>query len=193
MLHMRDANNNLYEEILIAGFGGQGILLAGRLLAQAAMKTGHEVTCMPSYGAEVRGGTANCMLVISNQPVASPLVGSPNSLIAMNKASLDKFAPCIKAAGLLIMNSSLIDEMPKLDKSIEILAVPADEIAVELGNQKVANMVVLGAYLQRRGIITPDAAAVCLEDVIARHHHRTVPINTQAIHKGAEFARKNSS
>ena len=193
MLHMRDANNNVYEEILIAGFGGQGILLAGRLLAQAAMKTGHEVTCMPSYGAEVRGGTANCMVVISNQPVASPLVGRCNSLIAMNKASLDKFAPCIKSAGLLIMNSSLIDEMPKLDKSIEILAVPADEIAVELGNQKVANMVVIGAYLQRRGIISPDVAAACLEDVIARHHHRTVPINIQAIHKGAEFARKNSS
>ncbi len=192
MLHMRDANNNLYEEILIAGFGGQGILLAGRLLAQAAMKTGHEVTCMPSYGAEVRGGTANCMVVISNQPIASPLVGSCNSLLAMNKASLDKFAPCIKRAGLLIMNSSLIDEMPKLDKSIEILAVPADEIAVELGNQKVANMVVIGAYLQRRGIITPDAAAACMEDVIAKHHHRTVPINIQAIHKGAEFARKSS-
>jgi len=189
VLHMRDANNNLYEEILIAGFGGQGILLAGRLLAQAAMKTGHEVTCMPSYGAEVRGGTANCMVVISNQPVASPLVGRCNSLIAMSKASLDKFAPCIKSAGLLIMNSSLIDEMPKLDRSIEILAVPADEIAVELGNQKVANMVVIGAYLQRRGIISPDVAAACLEDVIARHHHRTVPINTQAIHKGAEFAR----
>jgi 2-oxoglutarate ferredoxin oxidoreductase subunit gamma len=189
VLCMRNTNNNVYEEILIAGFGGQGILLAGKLLAQAAMKTGHEVTCMPSYGAEVRGGTANCMVVISNQPIASPLVGSCNSLIAMNKASLDKFAPCIKPAGLLIMNSSLIDEMPKLDKSIEILAVPADEIAVELGNQKVANMVVLGAYLQRRGIISPDAAAACLEDVIAEHHHRTVPINTQAIHRGAEFAR----
>ncbi len=189
---MRDTNNELYEEIIIAGFGGQGIILAGRLLAQAAMKTGHEVTFMPSYGAEVRGGTANCMVVIANQPVASPLVSSPNTLIAMNKASLDKFAPCIKDGGLLIMNSSLTGELPKPDKGIEILAVPADEIAVELGNQKVANMIAIGAYLQKGGLISPDAAAECLADVIAKRHHQTLTINTQAIHKGAEFIRKNS-
>ena len=183
--------NNLYEEIIIAGFGGQGIILAGRLVAQTAMKAGKEVTYMPSYGAEVRGGTANCMVIIADEPIASPLVDRPDSLIVMNKASLNKFAPRLKAGGLLVMNSSLIDTKPELDDSIEIVAVPADEIAVELGNKKAANMVALGAYFQKRGILSPDAAVDCLSDTIASRYHKTLPVNTEAIHKGAEFTKDN--
>ena len=102
-------SNSFYEEVIIAGFGGQGIMLAGRLLAQTAMKAGKEVTYMPSYGAEVRGGTANCMVVMAERKIASPLVSKPDSLIAMNKASLNKFATRLKNGGLLVMNSSLID------------------------------------------------------------------------------------
>ncbi|MHC4425014.1 MAG: 2-oxoacid:acceptor oxidoreductase family protein [Planctomycetota bacterium] len=181
-------SDGFYEEIIIAGFGGQGIMLAGKLLAQTAMRAGKEVTYMPSYGAEVRGGTANCMVVIAEKEIACPVVGRPDSLIVMNKASLNKFAGRLKNGGLLIMNSSLIDSEPQLDDSVEIVAVPADELAVELGSHRSANMVAMGAYLQKRGYLTPDAAAQALPEAIARRHHKTLPVNIKALHKGGEFA-----
>jgi len=192
------AQNSFYEEVIIAGFGGQGIILAGRLLAQTAMKAGKEVTFMPSYGAEMRGGTANSMVIIADCAIASPLVTRPDSAIVMNKASLNKFAPRIKNNGLLVMNSSLIDpaaflrkqEAGDVDESIDILAVPADNIAVELGSQKSANMVAIGAYLQRRGLFGHDAAAESLPDVLAKRYHKTLPVNTEALCRGAEFAKK---
>ena len=177
----------LYEEIVIAGFGGQGIIVAGKLLAQTAMAAGKEVTCMPSYGAEVRGGTANCMVIIADEPIACPVVDKPDSLIAMNKASLDKFAPRVKAGGLLVMNSSLIDTQPQVDETIEIVAVPADELAVELGSPKSANMVALGAYLQKRGHLSIDEAAEALRDVLAERYHETLQANIEAMRRGAEF------
>ena len=180
-----------YEEVLIAGFGGQGILLAGKLLAQTAMKAGKEVTYMSSYGAEVRGGTANSMVVMAENTIACPLVSQPDSLIVLNKASLNKFGPKLKKNGLLIMNSSLIDVEPQLDGSIEIVAVPADELAVELGSHRSANMVAIGAYLQMRGDLTPDAAAEALPDVLAKRYHKTLPVNAAALRKGAEFVRND--
>ena len=180
---------NSYEEIIIAGFGGQGILLAGKLLAQTAMKAGKEVTYMASYGAEVRGGTANSMVVIAENKIACPLVSKPDSLIVLNKASLNKFGPRLKKNGLLIMNSSLIDVEPQLDDSIEVLTIPADELAVELGSHKSANMVAVGAYLQMRGTLSPDAAAEALPDVLAERYHKTIPVNAAALRKGGEFAR----
>ena len=181
--------NNFCEEVIIAGFGGQGIILSGRLLAQTAMKAGKEVTYMPAYGAEVRGGTSNCMVIIAERKIASPLVSKPDSLIAMNKASLHKFAGRIKAGGLLIYNSSLIDEAPEgLAEGVEVLALPADNLAVQLGNKKTANMVAIGAYLQKRRLFSPDAAAENLADVLAKRYHQTLPVNTKALHRGAEFA-----
>jgi len=182
--------NGHYEEIVIAGFGGQGIMLAGKLLAQTAMREGKEVTYLPSYGAEVRGGTANCMVVISEEEIACPLVAQPDSLIVMNKASLNKFAPRLKKGGLLVMNVSLIDNEPEFDDSIDVVAVPADELAVELGSQKSANMVALGAYLQKRGYLSPDAAGEALADVLAERYHKTLPVNIVALHKGAQFAQE---
>jgi 2-oxoglutarate ferredoxin oxidoreductase subunit gamma len=183
--------NGFYEEVIIAGFGGQGVILAGRILAQTAMNAGKEVTFMPSYGAEMRGGTANSMVVIADEPIASPLVSRCDCLIAMNKASLNKFAPFIKTGGLLIMNSSLIDCKPDVVNLINVLAVPADDIAVELGNQKSANMVVLGAYLQSRDLFSVDAAAKSLPDVLAERYYKTIPLNTEALRRGAEFAENN--
>jgi 2-oxoglutarate ferredoxin oxidoreductase subunit gamma len=185
------AANSFCEEIVIAGFGGQGIMLAGKLLAQTAMRAGKEVTYMPSYGAEVRGGTANCMVVISEREIACPVVGRPDSLIVLNKASLRKFAPRLKNGGLLIMNSSLIDVVPEVDDSIEIVSIPADELAVELGSPKSANMVALGAYLQKRGYLTPEEAAQALPDVLARRYHQTLPVNINALRKGGEYAGNN--
>jgi 2-oxoglutarate ferredoxin oxidoreductase subunit gamma len=183
--------NGSCEQVVIAGFGGQGIILAGKLLAQTAMKAGKEVTYMPSYGAEVRGGTANCVIVIADEPISSPVIDKPDALIAMNKASLEKFAPKIKPAGLLVMNSSLIDETPQLDESIEIIRLPADKIALDLGGKKVANMVALGAYLQKCGLLSPEAAADCLPDVLAERYHVTIPLNKKALQKGAQFVKEN--
>ena len=182
-------SNNSCEEVIIAGFGGQGIMLLGKLLAQTAMKAGKEVTYIPSYGAEMRGGTSNCKVIISDSPIASPMVSNPDSLIAMNKASLNKFGSRIKAGGLLIYNSSLIDEAPQLGNTIETLAVPADKLAVELGNQKAANMVALGAYLQKRRIFSLDTAAKALPDILAKRYHKTLPININALNRGAKLAK----
>ncbi len=186
---MRNTNDKFYEEVIIAGFGGQGIMLTGRLLAQTAMEAGKEVTYMPSYGAEVRGGTANCMVVIAENKIACPVVAKPDSLIVLNKASLNKFGPRLKNNGLLIMNSSLIDTEPQLDDSIEIITVPADELAIELGSPKSANMVALGVYLQKRGQFTAEGAAQALPDVLAKRYHKTLPVNTEALRRGAEFAK----
>jgi len=186
-------NNNLYEEVVIAGFGGQGVMLAGKLLAQTAMKANKETTYMPSYGAEVRGGTANCMVVIADEPVACPVVVKPNSLIVLNKASLNKFAPRLQKGGLLIINSSLVDDKPQLEETIEVLEIPANELAVELGSIKSTNMVALGAYLQKRGLFEPNAAANCLPDVLAKRYHNTLPLNTKALQAGAEYVKENYS
>jgi 2-oxoglutarate ferredoxin oxidoreductase subunit gamma len=180
------------EELIIAGFGGQGIILAGRLLAQAAMKAGFEVTYMRSYGAEVRGGTANCMIVISEEPVACPLVSKPGSLIVMNNASLSRFGPSVKSGGLLVVNSSLVEHPPEPTDGTDVLSVPANDLAVELGSVKAANMVALGAYLQRRGILTTEQAADCLPHVLPERHRKTIPLNTAALQRGAEIAQTNA-
>ena len=180
-------SDGLYEEVIIAGFGGQGVMLAGKLLAQTAMMAGKEVTYMPSYGAEVRGGTANCMVVIADRPVASPVVTEPDSLIVMNKASLNKFAMRLKKNGLLVINSSLIPDCPVLDATIEVIKVPANDIAIELGTVRSANMVIMGAYLQKRGIFSCEAAAQGLADVLAKRHHDTLTLNSDALRRGAGY------
>jgi len=183
-------HNSLYEEVIIAGFGGQGVILLGKLLAQAAMKDGREVTYMPSYGAEVRGGTAHCMVIIADELIASPLVAQPDAIIIMNEASYKKFAPKVKTGGLLVLNSSMVTGQER-PGTVEVVAVPADDIAVELGSPKSANMVALGAYLQKRGLLKPTAAAQCLGDVLSQRYHKTIPVNEQALLRGAEFVRNN--
>jgi len=182
------ASNGLYEEIVIAGFGGQGIILVGKLLAQTAMSAGLEVTYMPSYGAEVRGGTANCMVIVANRSIACPVVSEPKSLIVMNKASLHKFGSRLTSGGLLLWNSCLIDSEPEMDGSVETVAIPADEIAGELGSPKSANMVMLGAYLRKRGYLTPQQASEALREVLAERYHKTIPVNIEALRRGAELA-----
>ncbi|HNS19060.1 MAG TPA: 2-oxoacid:acceptor oxidoreductase family protein [Sedimentisphaerales bacterium] len=186
------ATSYLYEEMVLAGFGGQGILLVGKLLAQTAMRAGLEVSYMASYGAEVRGGTANCMVVVSNRPIACPMVNAPNSLVICNKASLSKFAPRLRPGGLLIFNSSLIQNVHSVPDGVQIIGIPAEEIALEAGSVKSANMVMLGAYLGKRGHLSPEQAAEALPDVLAQRHHKTIPVNTQALRGGADYARSHA-
>jgi len=176
--------------VVIAGFGGQGIILAGKLLAQAAMQAGLEVTYMPSYGAEVRGGTANCMVIVSNEPIACPVVSAPNALVICNKASLSKFAPRLRPGGVLVFNRSLISDVHSVPTGVEIIGVPAEELALESGSPKSANMVMLGAYLGTRGHLTAEQAAHALPDVLAPRHHKTIPANTEALRRGTDYVRR---
>ena len=173
---------------VIAGFGGQGILSMGLNLAEAAMRGGFNVTYLPAYGAEVRGGTANCMVIVSSRPIACPVVSAPNSLVICNKASLSKFAPCLKRGGLLIFNNSLIQSVDCAPDGVEVIGVPAEEIAIESGSPKCANMVMLGAYLGKRGHLSPQQAAEALPDVLAERHYKTIPINAEALRRGADCA-----
>ncbi len=186
------ATDYLYEEMVLAGFGGQGILLVGKLLAQTAMRAGLEVSYMSSYGAEVRGGTANCMVVVSNRPIACPVVNAPNSLVICNKASLSKFAPQLRPGGLLVFNSSLIQNVHSVPDGVEVVGIPAEEIAIKAGSPKSANMVMLGAYLGKRSHLSPEQAAEALPDVLAQRHHKTIPVNTQALRGGADYARNHT-
>lgn len=136
----------MLKEVVFAGFGGQGVMIAGQILAHSAMEEGLNVVWLPSYGPEMRGGTANCSVVISSDPVASPVVPTPGAAVVMNNPSLERFGPTVKKGGVLIINSSLINIDANRDDVTKIL-IPANEIAMELGSGKAANMVVLGAYV----------------------------------------------
>jgi 2-oxoglutarate ferredoxin oxidoreductase subunit gamma len=182
------------QKLIIAGFGGQGILLAGKLLANAAMVAGKEVTYMPSYGAEVRGGTANCMVIISNEPVACPLISTPSSVITLNAASLKKFAPRLGQNGLLIYNKTASIEKPNsVADGVTVIAVPMDQIAFELGSPRCVNMVALGAYLAVREVVPLELLVEVLPKVLARRYHKMIDVNRQAIQRGAKFVQKNLS
>lgn len=172
-------------QLIIAGFGGQGILFAGKLLAQSAMLEGKYVTCFPSYGAEIRGGTANCTVIISDEMIGSPAVHRPNSLLIMNKASMERFEPQLKPHGLLIMNTSLIKNSPNRS-DIEIIRINATDTAEELGNSQVGNMVMLGALIGKIGIITPNTISKALWEIIPEHRKDIIPLNERAFKKGFE-------
>jgi len=176
------------EEIIIAGFGGQGIMFAGTLLAQGAMLEGLQVTFFPSYGAEMRGGTANCSLIISDEEIGSPVATNPSSCLILNRPSLNKFEERMREKGLLILNSSLVDRDVKR-KDLEMIKVPATEMAIELGNVKVANMVILGAYLKKKKILTLLNVVKSLPKVLGEKKKGLVEVNEKALEKGSKLIR----
>lgn len=180
---------NIYKDVIIAGFGGQGVMLIGNLLAYAAMKQGLNVTYIPVYGPEMRGGTANCTVVIANEEIGSPIIHNPLSLIAMNRPSLDKFQPRVQDKGIVIINSSLVD-MELADKQrLQTYSVPANEIADKIGNSRMANMVALGAYIQVTGIIPLSTVQESLENVISSHYKHLIPKNAEALQAGADYVK----
>lgn len=178
----------MYEEIIISGFGGQGVISMGKFLAYLGAQEGRQVTYILSYGAEVRGGTANCTVIISSEEIASPFSPHPSTAIVMNKPSLDKFESRIKKEGLLILNSSLIRRKVNRD-DLEIVEVPATDIATKLGNPKVANMVTLGAYLVRRKVISLETVLRYLPDALPQRSHHLLEINKDALREGAKLAK----
>jgi 2-oxoglutarate ferredoxin oxidoreductase subunit gamma len=174
----------MQNDVIMAGFGGQGILLIGKMLAYAGMHEGKEVSWLPSYGPEMRGGTCNCTVVISDRPVGSPVIRSPRAVLAMNLPSLDKFEGDVRPGGLLLINSSLINREPART-DLTVVKVPANEIANSLGNPRAANMVALGAYLGATGAVAiAEVEAVVRETFSAKP--QLVDINLLALQRGVE-------
>lgn len=171
-------------ETIFSGFGGQGVLSMGKLLAYAAMKEGKEISWMPSYGPEMRGGTANCIVNISDEPISSPVVTEYDVVVVLNQPSLKKFEPRVKKGGILIWESSTIKEGPSRN-DIEIYALPAiDKATNELKNVKVMNMLVLGALVKLRGIVKRDTLMQALKETLPERHHHLIPLNEEAIELG---------
>lgn len=176
----------MLERIIISGFGGQGVMLMGRLLAYAGMLEGKNVAWMPSYGPEMRGGTANCTVLISEEEIRSPIVSHPKILIAMNQPSLDKFELNVSEDGLIILNDSLIDrEVSRND--VIVIRIPADDIADKLGNSKAANMVVLGAYVEKSGVVKLETIFKALEKTLTGRNKRLLELNKEALKQGVKL------
>lgn len=178
----------MQKDVIMAGFGGQGILLIGKMLAYAGMQEGKEVSWMPSYGPEMRGGTANCTVVISDRPVGSPVIQNPRSVVAMNLPSLDKFESAVRPGGLLVINTSLINREAERD-DVQVLLVPANQIANELGNPRGANMVALGAYVAASGAVSSEVIEQVVRDTFASKP-KVIDVNIEALHKGFELGSK---
>jgi len=176
-------------DVLMAGFGGQGMLLAGKLLAHAAMDQGLEVSWLPSYGPEMRGGTANVIVCISPKPIGSPLISSPHALLVMNLPSLEKFAPQVRKGGLIVVNATLIDKDPARP-DCTVLRVDSRELAKEAGTERAGNLVMLGAYVGATGVVPPEAVERAIADEFTGAKERFVPANVAAFRAGlAEGAR----
>lgn len=173
-------------EAIFAGFGGQGVMLMGQLLAYSGMYEGKQVSWFPSYGPEMRGGTANCSVVVSDETVGSPVISEPDILVAMNRPSLEKFESMLKPGGTLFYNSSLIHITPKRT-DIKVVAIAANDIASELGNDKVANMVMMGAILKQTGIVKLETVISVLKKTMTGKKQALIPMNQLALEKGMEL------
>lgn len=182
----------MQEEFLFSGFGGQGVMFAGQLLAYTAMDQGLEVTWIPSYGPEMRGGTAHCYVVMSDRPVGSPIVRNPKVVVAFNKPSFDRYEALVAPGGLLVVNASLV-EAETLRTDMDELRVPATEIADEVGSLKLANIVLLAAALTARPVISLDALKHGLELHIPKHRRDMLEMNYKAMQRGADFTRQLQS
>lgn len=176
----------MQTEIIVAGFGGQGVLFAGQLLAYAALDAGLEVTWFPSYGPEMRGGTANCTVIISDEEIGSPMVLNPRAVLALNLPSLDKYEPLVKEGGLLVINASMVDR-EATRQGINAVSLPASELAEGLGDKRMTNMVMLGALLANLPILKIEAIEKALKEHLPERHHRLLPLNSQALHAGAKY------
>ncbi|MFZ5808998.1 MAG: 2-oxoacid:acceptor oxidoreductase family protein [Chloroflexota bacterium] len=182
----------MQTEIVIAGFGGQGVLFAGQIMAYAAMDAGKEVTWIPSYGPEMRGGTANCTVIVADEEIGSPLVMNPQAAIVLNLPSLDKYEPLVKRGGVLITNASLVNRGPQRE-DIESVFIPVNEIAEELGNRRLLNMVALGALLAKLPVLSIEQIEKALDDHLPERHKKFLEVNKQALRKGAEFALRETA
>lgn len=177
------------KKTVFAGFGGQGVLMMGYVTAVAAMKDGKNVTYLPSYGAEVRGGTANCTVVVSDEEIFSPVASSPDYAVIMNRPSLVKYEASVKSGGVFILNSSLIDVDPSRD-DVETIKIPANEIAKELGSARTINMIMVGAFVTKTGITSLESVMMGLEEKVKGKKASVMELNRKALDRGAEYVLK---
>jgi 2-oxoglutarate ferredoxin oxidoreductase subunit gamma len=171
------------QEIIFAGFGGQGILSMGKFLAYAGMDKGLNVSWLPSYGPEMRGGTANCSVIVTEENIGSPIVTQATSVVVMNRPSLDKFEKALVPGGVVIMDKSLVNREVER-KDITVLSIPASEIADELGDKRIANMVLLGALVAQTGVLPMEALLQALKEHGKASFYE---LNKKALEKGAEY------
>jgi 2-oxoglutarate ferredoxin oxidoreductase subunit gamma len=178
--------------VIMAGFGGQGVMSMVQLLAYASLFEGKEATWLPSYGPEMRGGTANCTVIVSEEPVASPIVSKPDACIVMNRPSIDKFEPTVKPGGLLLVNTSLCDK-PPVRTDLRVIGLPATDLATELGDSRVANMVALGAFLAAEPVVKISSIVEALKKALPSRRQHLIPLNEKALELAAERARARFS
>lgn len=178
--------SNFPLNLVIAGFGGQGVLLAGKLIAEAGLHEGREVSWIPSYGPEMRGGTANCTVIISDSEIGSPVVENPDVIIAMNRPSMDKFLPSLRKGGVCIYNKSLIEGF-QAREDVKMVAVPASEIANNIGSTKLLNMVLIGSFMASTKAFSNDSLMYAMKKSISAKNQNLVPLNEKAIGEGAKF------
>jgi 2-oxoglutarate ferredoxin oxidoreductase subunit gamma len=179
------------KKTIFSGFGGQGVLMMGYVLAVAAMRDGKEVTFLPSYGAEVRGGTANCTVVVSDEEIFSPVASSPDYAVIMNKPSLLKYEGMIKEGGIVILNSSMVDRVPPRS-NLEVVKVPANDIAKELGSDRTINMIMLGAFVAKTGITSLDSIMNGLTEIVKGKKPSVMKLNRMGLDKGSEYVLKGA-
>jgi len=181
----------MQTEILLAGFGGQGVMFAGQVLSYAAMDIGKEVTWIPSYGPEMRGGTANCTVVIADEEIGSPLVQNPPAAIVMNLPSLDKYESMVKPGGVLIVNSSMVDrDVTRSD--VTWVSLPCNDIAEEAGDRRMANIVATGALLALLPVLTLEDIESALKAHMPGRHKNLLPKNVEALKRGADYANQHA-
>jgi 2-oxoglutarate ferredoxin oxidoreductase subunit gamma len=180
----------MQSEVMFAGFGGQGILSGAKILAHAAMEEGRQVVWIPSYGPEMRGGTAYCMVVISDRPIGSPIIRNPQHLVAMNRPSLEKFAPFVKPGGVVLINGSLIPVRSGRN-DVDELVVPVNDIAQAAGSVRSANIVALAAFVTRSRMVDPGTARAAVEKEFERKA-KLVPVNLEAFDRGSAAALEGS-
>jgi 2-oxoglutarate ferredoxin oxidoreductase subunit gamma len=176
----------MQSEVQFAGFGGQGIMLMGQILAEAAFAEGHEVVWIPSYGPEMRGGTAYCTVVIADRPIGSPIIHAPRHLVAMNRPSLEKFAPRVKPGGVIFVNASLIP-VGSGRRDVDELRVPIIELAQEVGNLKTANIIAIAAFVARSRIVAFESLTAAVKGKFAGKA-KLIPVNLKALEAGRRAA-----
>ena len=175
------------ERIIVAGFGGQGVMMIGKLLAHSGMMEHLHVSWLPSYGPEMRGGTANCNVILSEDIIGAPVVTEASCVIAMNLPSLDKFEPVVKAGGRLMINSSLVDRA-STRSDVNVLEIPVNDIANKQGSMKVANVVMLGAYIALSHVVKKETILAAIEEVLGKTKRHLLDINVNALEEGIKFA-----
>lgn len=187
----------MYHDVVIAGFGGQGVLFIGNLLAQAGVEEDRHVTFMPAYGVEMRGGTANCNVILSSEEIGSPIPDTPCSGLIMNDASLLRFSSLIQTKGLLVFNSSLISAERVQRKDIDVVPVPANDLASQVGNSQLANLVLLGSFVEWTGVVGREALSKAMEKMLSpKAIEKFLASNLAALEAGYAYAkglRKQSS